>query len=471
MDRHDVPGVAAPDQEGYCLVLSGGGAKGIYHVGVWKALREMGVPVGCIIGNSIGAVLAGLFAQGDDEESAEAASLFALKNVLNIPPELVHDGEFRITRETFPVFRAFYRSVIEQRGLDTAPFRALIERHVSEDAVRASTVDLGVVTYNLSDMEANEVFLEEMAPGTVVDYLLASSAFPGFARADIGGKKFIDGGVHDNIPYRMARRRGYRKIIVVDISGFGVKRKIDITGSRTVYIKNSIDMGGVLDFDAEFLKTFRHLGYLDTMRVFGRRVGYRYFLKPGERLAAELQSPPDQPDRSDTISAGLAAYARDRWGRSADTDRAAFRALAPEYCRYDRRMTLVCMECAAAAVGVERVADRSIEDLRSAIVEAREAIDASIRRQREDDEVGSWDRAVTWVRSFVTNEDAPDEESDQGKRTPYYYVRLAGEVLPGPSRTLALKALAEFYPDLPLGLFYLERHAGGESATGGSATG
>ncbi|RKX97983.1 MAG: hypothetical protein DRZ90_04450, partial [Spirochaetes bacterium] len=51
----------------YCLVLSGGGAKGVYHIGVWKALKELGIQVDAFIGNSIGAVISAFLAQGLDE--------------------------------------------------------------------------------------------------------------------------------------------------------------------------------------------------------------------------------------------------------------------------------------------------------------------------------------------------------------------------------------------------------------------
>ena len=48
----------------YCLVLAGG-AKGVYHIGAWKALQEMDVKVNAFIGNSIGAIIAGFLAQGE----------------------------------------------------------------------------------------------------------------------------------------------------------------------------------------------------------------------------------------------------------------------------------------------------------------------------------------------------------------------------------------------------------------------
>jgi predicted acylesterase/phospholipase RssA len=69
-----------------------------------------------------------------------------------------------------------------------------------------------------------------MEDGKIPEYLLASSAFPGFQSPEIAGKKYIDGGVYDNIPYTMARKRGYRRLIVIDISGIGIKRKLNVEG-------------------------------------------------------------------------------------------------------------------------------------------------------------------------------------------------------------------------------------------------
>ena len=86
------------------------------------------------------------------------------------------------------------------------------------------------------------------------------------------------------MPYTMARSRGYRRIIVVDISSLGVIRRPHIQGGTTVYIKNSIPMGGIFDFDQKFLHQFMKLGYLYTIRTFDRPKGYRYFLFENARL-------------------------------------------------------------------------------------------------------------------------------------------------------------------------------------------
>ena len=52
-------------KEAYALVLSGGGAKGIYHIGAWKALIELEISIEAVFGNSVGAIVAGFIAQGD----------------------------------------------------------------------------------------------------------------------------------------------------------------------------------------------------------------------------------------------------------------------------------------------------------------------------------------------------------------------------------------------------------------------
>ena len=231
------------DTEAFCLVLGGGGAKGVYHIGVWRALKKLGIHVDCFIGTSIGAVIAAFLAQGSDEILEQIGHIISLDNILDLPEDFIKNGELKFNLQSLRSLPDFFISVINNRGLDTKPFRQLIESNLDEKALRNSGKDFGVVTINVSDLKHQEVFIEDMEQGSVVDYLLASSAFPGFKNPKIEGKSFIDGGIYDNIPYAMARKRGYRRIIVSDLSGMGRTRKPDIAGCITVYIKNSIDMG------------------------------------------------------------------------------------------------------------------------------------------------------------------------------------------------------------------------------------
>lgn len=410
--------------KGYCLVLSGGGAKGVYHIGVWKALKELGIEVHAFIGASIGAIIAGFLAQGSDEIVEEIGRSITVDSILALPEELKEDGKVKVDWDSLSATREFFRSLMENKGLDTSPLRKLIMTRLDEKAIRNSGRDLGIVTINLSDLKPREVFLEDMDEGKLVDYLMASAAFPGFRQPVIAGKKYVDGGMYDNIPYAMARRRGYRRIIVSDISGAGRNRKPEIEGSVTVYVKNSIDMGGVLDFDRRFLQDFTLLGYLDTMRTFGRFKGYSYFFEPNSEAEAAFGA----------------------------SGKSALRRLPefPEVMRYDRDLLLKYLECAAAILEVERIKVYSYDDMAEAIDGKKKADEMRVSdflKEGKEEKAG----IVTMLREAIAN------RSFDG--SPYYYWRLIEEFLPSAAGAVFRRALVGLFPALPSGLAYLStRH-------------
>jgi NTE family protein len=404
--------------EGYCLVLSGGGAKGVYHIGVWRALKELGIEVRAFVGTSIGAIIAGFLAQGADGTLEEIGRTITVGSLLALPGELTEKGKLKVDRDSLSAAREFLGCLLEKRGLDTSPMRRLLMDRLDENAIRKSGRDLGIVTVNLSDLEPRELFIEDMEEGKLVDYLMASAAFPGFAPPEIAGKIYVDGGLYDNIPYEMARRRGYRRLIVSDISGAGRNKKPDIEGSVTAYVRNSIDMGGTLDFDRRFLDDFTLLGYLDTMRTFGRFKGYSYFLEPDERAES--------------------AFAASAAGRSMPP------AEFPEALRHDRDLLLKYLECAAAVLEVERLRVYRYDEMAETVAGKKNAAEARIAdflEQGSDGRKG----IIAKVRESIA------KRSFDG--SPYYYWRLVEEFLP---KTGVLhKALVGLYPELPAGLAYL----------------
>ena len=411
---------------GYCLILSGGGAKGVYHIGVWRALRELGIEVDAFVGASIGAVIAALLAQGSDEELEAIGRSITVDNVLALPEELTENGEVKLDRDSLFAVRKLFYSLMKNRGLDTSPFRKLISEHLDEAKVRGSGKDLGIVTVNLSALEPREVYLEEMEEGKLVDYLMASAAFPGFEQPVIAGKKYLDGGLYDNIPYAMARKRGYRRIIVSDISGAGRNRKAAVEGGVTVYVKNSIEMGGIMDFSRRFLDDFNRLGYLDTMRAFGRLKGYAYFIEPNAEAERDF------------------AASREKGGAPLEAEAGRFEF--PERMRHDRDLLLKYLECAAAIVQVERLASYDYAALARAIDERRRADDERIaellgRGEGKEAGIGAMLREAVANRRF--------------DGSPYYYSRLAEKVLPNAASAVTRSALVGLYPELPAGLHYL----------------
>ena len=400
----------------FCLVLGGGGAKGVYHIGVWRALRELGIDVDAFIGTSIGALIAGFLAQGAEEELEEIGRTITVDDILALPPELTENGEVKLDFESLAGIRELFRNAMARKGLDTSPLKLLLADRLDEEAIRRDGKDLGIVTVNLAGLEPREVFIEEMERGSLVEYLLASAAFPGFERPRIAGKEYTDGGLYDNVPYAMARRRGYRRIIVSDVSGAGRNRHPQVEGSLTAYIKNSVEMGGVLDFSRPFLDSFNLLGYLDAMRAFGRLVGHSYFVEPDPAAEAAFE-PPRGPAPE-----------------------------FPEYMRHDRRGLLMRLECAASVLGVERVRRYTYATLEEAV------------RSRAD-EVAQRVEAARGRSGGILGLASQFREAIAARRLeerPLFYHRLVGEVVPGAPGALLTKALVALHPELPAGAAFID---------------
>lgn len=271
------------------LVLSGGGAKGMYHIGAWQALRELEISIDAVIGNSAGALMAGFIAQGDFETARDVVENLDISKVVDIPPDLLDKGQFTINESNLVKLSKMQKNFFKEKGLDTAPLKKLLEKNLKEETIRNSGLDLGIVTFQLNKLKAREIFLEDMEEGQVLNYLLASATVPGFKLTKIGENSFIDGGVYNNVPVDMARARGYRRIIVIDIAGIGVTKKFDIEDCTITYVKNKSDVGGLLDFRKEAVEKLRDLGYRDTMKVFGKIEGLDYYIWKDEEIPESLE--------------------------------------------------------------------------------------------------------------------------------------------------------------------------------------
>ncbi|WP_057976492.1 patatin-like phospholipase family protein [Caloramator mitchellensis] len=267
--------------EPYGLVLGGGGAKGGYEIGVWKALRELQIPIKAVTGTSVGALNGALIVQGEFEKAIDIWTNLSIENVVKV------EKEIEVAKESDKKFISIFNTIknlITNGGLDVTPLRELINNILDEEKIRKSDIDFGIVTFSLSDFKPVELFKDEIPEGSLADYLLASACFPAFRPHEIGEKKFIDGGIYDNIPLGLMLKKDIRNIIVVDISGVGLVRKVNKKGVNIVEIKNSDDLGGTLDFNGERSIKNIELGYLDAMKAFGKFKGYKYFFKPNEEF-------------------------------------------------------------------------------------------------------------------------------------------------------------------------------------------
>ncbi len=409
-------------QQPYCLVLGGGGAKGVYHIGVWQALKELDIPVNAFIGNSIGAVISAFLVQGAEQELLTIARSMNLKSLIRLHKDKALADELSFKEHDLSYWQGVYRNVVEKRGLDTTPMRESLEANIKEDVIRDKGIDFGVTTVNLSDFKPREVFVEDMEPGELINYVMASAAFPGFSSPEIAGKKYLDGGLYDNVPFRMARRRGYRKIILVDISGIGFNRRPKTDGTQTVYIKNSIDMGNAFDFNPEFIEKFWQLGYLDTMAAFGQLVGYKYFLEPDDNLERE-------------------------WSEQRNKDGIeSLHSLFPDTMKHDRRVLLKTLEVCADLLDIERVKQYSYRDIMTAIKDQVKTLDNEVQELIVSRDLQKASPPTKLLDAFVK------EVFDKKNRNknPYFYLKLLQSFNPTKTLTLAESAVRRLNPELAI---------------------
>ena len=261
----------------YGLVLAGGGTKGAYQVGVWKALQEIGINIKAIVGASIGALNGALFLQDDIASTVKMYENIKINNIMKVKG-------IDSSKNIFDLSNIFNLAAdyTKQKGIDNTPLRKMIEQYIDMDKIYNSEIDFGLVTYSVTNRTPLQKFKNEIPKDQMVDYLLASSCFPIFKPQVINGEEYYDGGLYDNIPSNMLIEKGYKKIIIADITGVGFSKK---SVSKDVYIKvlsPSEDLGGTFEFNHERIVNNIKLGYLDTLRSFNKLQGHIFYFKPKE---------------------------------------------------------------------------------------------------------------------------------------------------------------------------------------------
>lgn len=251
------------------LVLAGGGAKGSYQVGAYRALRELGWNPQIITGTSVGCLNAALFVLDKISEAEELWKNLDIHGVLETP-----------TGKNPEELQNFLLDTVRSGGLDLEPLGDVIDKYLDEDAIRAAPVRYGLVMTEMNTLKSRQLPLEQIPYGKLKEYMMASSAcFPALRPRTIDGVKYIDGGWRDNMPLDLAANMGATELVAVDIEGVGYN-KPNRTGLPTRVIRSHWDLGPMFDFDGVRAARNIAIGYLDTLRAFGRVGGTAYALLP-----------------------------------------------------------------------------------------------------------------------------------------------------------------------------------------------
>ena len=206
------------------LVLSGGAARGLAHIGVLKALEEQGIKIDAIAGTSMGAVVGGLYASGYkiDELEKLALNIDWQQALSDAPPR--EDVPFRRKqddRDFLVKQKLSFRDdgslgmplgVIQGQNLALLLESLLAHTSDTRDFDKLPIPFRAVAT----DIANGEKVV--FRKGHLPQVIRASMSIPAvFAPVELNGRLLVDGGMTDNIPLDVAREMGVDVAIVVDI--------------------------------------------------------------------------------------------------------------------------------------------------------------------------------------------------------------------------------------------------------------
>jgi NTE family protein len=210
------------------LVLGGGGLKGFAHIGVFKALKELGIEPTVVAGTSIGALIGAAYARGMDiSEMTDRARALKRRDL------------FRLNRMGMLLERQHSPAIYLED-----PLRAVVKSVATEKRFDQLKRNLLVNTVDISRGSQVVWGLPGLRDVSVADAVYASCALPGFyPPGPVSGRLCVDGGVLDNLPVSVAGR-GMDAVIAVDTGSSDLEPENDIAtaGFASIYVRAATTM-------------------------------------------------------------------------------------------------------------------------------------------------------------------------------------------------------------------------------------
>lgn len=220
-----VLGAQEPTRVKTALVLSGGGARGFVHVGVIKALEEIGFYPDLIVGTSVGAIVGALYASGNTPEQIEKLVTSTRWSKL-LTPKPFRDIEF-VSQKIMELpalfalrfdenFNVIYpKNLLSTQALQERIFQETV---YPEFAARADFDSLAIpLRIVATDIKTGKTVV--IKQGNLAKAVTSSSAFPiALAPVAYDSMLLVDGGLTNNVPCDVARELGAEFIIAVDAS-------------------------------------------------------------------------------------------------------------------------------------------------------------------------------------------------------------------------------------------------------------
>lgn len=218
------------------LVLSGGGSKGAYSVGVIKALMEAGRKYDVISGVSVGALIGAHLSLFPPEE--QAANFSGLERIWTVEVK----GDKSIYKSWAPWILTYLWSFWKTSIYDMSPLRDILVKEMDLDKLKNSGVEFEVGVVSLQSGQYHSVNLTSDPKNlqNAVDWVWASCIFPVlFQAVEIDGEQWVDGGMRNVIPVKSALK--YPDVKEIDI--VLTAPRDGYVSPETKHYKSALDVG------------------------------------------------------------------------------------------------------------------------------------------------------------------------------------------------------------------------------------
>ena len=199
------------------LALEGGGTKGAYQLGAFKAFKDLGIKFTGVSGSSIGALNAAFLVQEDFDAMEDIWLNHDYKSFMNIDEDTYEKYKnLEMTAKNFHDVADLINKARKHEGIDITPLRELLKEKIDEEKIRNSKFDFGLATaYWDRKIFPTPLYIEDIPKGKLVDYLIASASLPIFNLDKIDDKLYLDGMFCESIPINMLVKKGYDDIVVI----------------------------------------------------------------------------------------------------------------------------------------------------------------------------------------------------------------------------------------------------------------
>lgn len=258
------------------LVLAGGGGRGAYEIGVWKALRELEIDkyIQVVAGTSIGALNAVLFLQGDLDKAEEVWYGISKNDVLPTDNfDLMKKGVLLVLgSKNINFIKKYMPKSLEQGNLSRKGLVDIMDNYIDFSKIIKSGVCCYATCSEVPSLKPKYFKLNNYSEAGIRRILLATSAIPIiYESEEINCRKYLDGSMGDNVPVQPVYGEGCDVIIVVQLEKQVVVQREKFPNAKIIEIVPSeIDVGilsGTLDFTQEGIKKRIQQGYDDTKNL------------------------------------------------------------------------------------------------------------------------------------------------------------------------------------------------------------